>query len=104
MKNVKLWICGGVLLLANAGLAATQQAPVLGINVFPGIRITGAFGAVYTVQTSTNVAQSNSWRALAFVRLATTNMVFVDTSTPASPSRFYRTVLQTPPTNMVFIP
>jgi formylglycine-generating enzyme required for sulfatase activity len=40
---------------------------------------------------------------VAFVQLPATNYLFIDTSGPAHCHRFYRALLQTPPTNMVFI-
>jgi len=56
------------------------------------------------VQSTTDLAQTNSWSSLAFVQLPTTNFLFVDTTAPVAGNRFYRTQLQNPPTNMVFIP
>jgi len=89
---------------AVAFLARSQTPPTLNLNLFAGVAITGTTGSVYVVQSTSDLAQSNSWTSLAFVQLPTTNYLFVDTSAPIGDHRFYRAALQNPPTNMVFIP
>src|SRR5439155_16360904 len=54
--------------------------------------------------STSDLSQTNSWASLAFLQLPTTNYLFVDTGGPAQGTRFYRALLQAPPTNMVFIP
>ena len=105
LKNLKSYVWFGII----AGFAATipvpgQTPPSLGLRLFAGININGATGSNYVVQTTTDLAQTNSWTSVAFVRLPATNYLFVDTTAPATGNRFYRALLQNPPTNMVFIP
>src|SRR5690242_6838159 len=105
LKNLESYVLLGVV----AGFAAThsglaQTPPSLGLRLFAGVNINGATGSNYVIQFTTDLAQTNSWTSLAFVRLPTTNFLFVDTTVPATGNRFYRALLQNPPTNMVFIP
>src|SRR6185369_5632333 len=72
------------------------------IQTYAGLTITGAVGAVYTVQYSTNLAQSNDWRGAGIVQLPSSPWLWVDTNARASGGRFYRAVEG--PTNMVWIP
>src|SRR6185503_17625307 len=90
-------------LLAAAPFARGQSPPALDLHLFAGVDITGAVGSVYAVQSTANVAQTNSWATVAFVQLTSTNMLYVDTSAPVAGTRFYRG-LQITQTNMVFIP
>src|ERR1700749_2828905 len=87
-----------------AFLAVSQTPPTLNLNLFGGVTITGTTGSVYAVQSTLNLAQTNSWTSLAFVQLPTTNYLFVDTSAPVGEPPFYRAMLQNSLTNMVFIP
>lgn len=91
-------------LFAAVNPVSAQTPPTLGLRLFAGVEINGNVGSVYAIQSTTNPAQSNSWAGVAFVQLTDTNQLFVDTSAAATGSRFYRAVLQSPPTNMVFIP
>lgn len=91
------------LLLAGASGTA-QTPPALDLQLFAGVNISGNAGSNYVVQYSTDPAQPDSWNSLAFVQLPATNFLFIDTSGPARGTRFYRALLQSAPTNMVFIP
>ena len=105
MKSLQtsLWSCAAaVVTFAFAGSA--QTPPKLDLRLFAGVNVTGTVGSVYSVQSTANPAQTNSWQSIAFVQLPTTNFLFVDTTGPAVGNRFYRAVLQNPPTNMVFFP
>jgi formylglycine-generating enzyme required for sulfatase activity len=105
MKILKhLLLCGIGGLLASTQFASAQTPPNLNLRLFAGVNITGTTGSVYAVQATANLTQTNPWNTVAFVQLTATNMLFVDTSAPATGSRFYRALLQDPPTNMVFIP
>ena len=81
-----------------------ETAPALDIHLYAGVNITGAVSNVYVVQATSELGQSNSWKSLAFLRLTSTNYLFLDTSRPAQEHRVYRAFLQSSPTNMVFIP
>jgi formylglycine-generating enzyme required for sulfatase activity len=72
--------------------------------MYPGVTIAGNVGEVHVVQATSDLGHSNAWQSLAFVRLTSPDYLFVDASQPAPEHRVYRAVLQTPPTNMVFIP
>jgi len=104
MFNMKNLLGIAVASVVAAGRMFAQTPPSLDLHLFAGVNITGSTGAVYAVQCTTDVAQSNSWTTLAMVQLPTTNHLWVDTSAPVGDRRFYRAVLQTSPTNMVFIP
>jgi formylglycine-generating enzyme required for sulfatase activity len=62
--------------------------------------ITGPPG-VYSVFHSTNLT---TWNVLNFVANPLGGINFVDITAQSSPVKFYRVLLQVPPTNMVFIP
>jgi formylglycine-generating enzyme required for sulfatase activity len=97
-------LCGTAALLPAAQLVSAQTSLGLDLHLFAGVNITGALGSIYVIQSPSELAQTNSWRSLAFVQLPATSCLFVDASSPAEGKRFYRALLQTPPTNMVFVP
>jgi formylglycine-generating enzyme required for sulfatase activity len=104
MKTPNSWLwCGIVALLTAAEPVAAQTPPSLGLRLFAGVNITGTVGSVYVVQSTSDLTQTNSWTSLAFLQLSATNFLFIDTNGPAQGNRFYRALLQSPPTNMVFI-
>jgi formylglycine-generating enzyme required for sulfatase activity len=85
------------------GPRAVAEAPAgLAIQTYAGLTITGAVGKVYTVQYTTDLAQSNDWQAAGLVQLPGSPYLWVDTTAPATGRRFYRAVEG--PTNMVWIP
>ena len=85
------------------GPRAVAQTPAgLAIQTYAGLTITGAVGTVYTVQYTTNLAQSNDWRAAGIVQLPNSPYLWVDTTVPATGRRFYRAVEG--PTNLAWIP
>jgi formylglycine-generating enzyme required for sulfatase activity len=104
MKALRLWLLAGTLAFFAVNPARAQTPPSLGLQLFAGVNVTGAVGSVYVVQSTTDPGQTNSWTSLAFLQLPTTNYLFVDTTVPAGGNRFYRALLQSPPTNMVYIP
>jgi len=77
-------------------LTLTRQQP---IDAFR-FAITGLPGT-YTVFSSTNLTD---WTASGTVNNPLGSVLVIDTTAESSPHKFYRTLLQTPPTNMVFIP
>jgi formylglycine-generating enzyme required for sulfatase activity len=72
--------------------------------LYAGLSITGAVGSVYTIQYTTNLAQTNAWLTLTNLALATTPFMFIDETTAATGRRFYRAILadQGPP-EMVWV-
>ncbi len=104
MKALHSWRLFGTAVFLTIIPALAQTPPSIGLRLFAGLSITGTVGSVYAVQSTSDLAQTNSWTSLVFVQLPATNYLFVDTSEPAQGNRFYRALLQNPPTNMVFIP
>jgi formylglycine-generating enzyme required for sulfatase activity len=87
--------------------ASAQTPPVLGIQLYAGLSITGAVGSVYSVEYVTDLAQTNNpsaWRCLEYLQLPASPYLWADKSRPATGQRFYRAGVFTAPTNMVFIP
>jgi formylglycine-generating enzyme required for sulfatase activity len=77
-------------------LTLTRQQP---IDAFR-FAITGLPGT-YTIFSSTNLTD---WTASGTVQNPLGSVLAIDTTVQFSPHKFYRALLQTPPTNMVFIP
>ncbi|HEY5910829.1 MAG TPA: formylglycine-generating enzyme family protein [Verrucomicrobiae bacterium] len=88
--------------------SSAQTPPVLNVQVYPGLRITGTVGTVYSIQYVTDLAQTNNasaWRGLEFLRLPASPYLWTDTSAPATGRRFYRAmVIPISTNNMAFIP
>jgi formylglycine-generating enzyme required for sulfatase activity len=104
LKTTKLLLLLGTLgSLPPVDPASAQMPPTLGLQLYAGINVTGAVGTVYAIQATTNLTTTNSWVTLDFVRLAGTNHLWTDTSTPATGRRFYCAVASAP-TSLVFIP
>ncbi len=103
-QTLRSWMLFGTAGLLIADPARAQTPPSLSLQLFAGVNVADAVGSVYVIQSTSNLAQSNSWNSLAFVQLLSTNYLFVDTIAPTAGNRFYRALLQSPPTNMVFIP
>jgi formylglycine-generating enzyme required for sulfatase activity len=87
--------------------AFAQTPPVLDVQTYAGLTITGAVGTVYSVEYVTDLAQTNdpsAWRCLEYLQLPASPYLWADRSAPATAKRFYRAVAMEAPTNMVFIP
>jgi formylglycine-generating enzyme required for sulfatase activity len=99
-----------ILGLAVWGLGppVTAQTPVgLDIQTYAGLTITGAVGAVYSLEYVTDLAQTNTpsaWRCLEYLQLPASPYLWADRSAPATGKRFYRAAGTGAPTNMVFVP
>jgi formylglycine-generating enzyme required for sulfatase activity len=109
MKTPKIIHCflalGLAVVFSRTNVVFGQTQPALGIQLYPGLTITGAVGSVYSIQETTNVAQSGGWDTVAVVQLPNTNYVWFDAAASVNQQRFYRTVTFTNVlTNMVFIP
>ena len=81
--------------------------PVLGLQLYAGLSITGVVGTVYQIQYVTDLAQTNNasaWRCLEFLQLPASPYLWADKSAPATARRFYRAMQSGAPTNLVFIP
>src|SRR5258708_19372 len=103
MKSIpSLFVVGILYSLMAAVPALAQTPPVLGIQLYPGVTITGAVGSVYAIQATTDLSNTNGWTCAALVQLPATNYIWADTSKSASTGqRFYRAVLTA--TNLAYI-
>jgi hypothetical protein len=84
--RVRITNAGGTVFSSEAALALTD------INLFPVIIITGKIGDTYRVDYTTNVEPTN-WIPLSTNKLTISPQMVIDTSSPLSKTRFYRTVL-----------
>ena len=87
--------------------SSAQTPPVLDLQLYAGLTITGAVGTVYQIQYVTDLVQTSNasaWRCLEFLQLTANPYLWTDKSTPATGRRFYRAVVFPAPANMVFIP
>jgi len=86
-------------------IAHSQTATELGIETYAGLAITGAVGAVYSIEYVTNLTEpEGQWQCLEFLRLPTSPYLWIDRSASLAEKRFYRAVAMEAPANMVFIP
>lgn len=104
LKKTTYYYCVVFVSLLLGLRVSAQTPPTLDLQLFAGVNITGTTGSVYAVQSTTDLAQTNSWATTALVQLPTTNYLFVDTSSALGTRKFYRALLQTSPSNMVFVP
>lgn len=106
MKPLTTYVFFALLNFALIEITVAQTPPHLDLHLYAGVNISGTVGSVYVIQANPDLSNSNTWTSLAFLQLPATNYLFVDTSGPASGTgnRFYRALLQTAPTNMIFIP
>lgn len=105
MNRIRTLICVATLgTLACVNPLSSEAQTTLNMNLFPGLTITGAIGSVYSIQATTNAAQTDGWSTVAVIQLLKTNYVWFDPAFPTIPQRYYRTVAFTNMlTNMVFI-
>jgi len=77
-KHVRFLLILGWAALAVAPRASAQTPPGLELQLYPGLRITGAVGTVYSVEHVTDPAQTNDWRCLTFLQPLATNCLWFD--------------------------
>ncbi|MHB8524020.1 MAG: formylglycine-generating enzyme family protein [Limisphaerales bacterium] len=107
LKHVRFLSVLCLVVWAVAPRAAAQTPPVLGLQLYAGLSITGAVGTVYSMEYVTDLAQTNNasaWRSLEFLQLPASPFLWADKSAPATGRRFYRAVQFDAPANLVFIP
>jgi len=90
--------------MAASPRASAQTPQELDIQLYAGLNITGAVGAIYSVEYVTDLSPTNEWRCLSFLQLPTTNYLWFDPTGPVTGERFYRAVQSKPSPNLVFIP
>jgi formylglycine-generating enzyme required for sulfatase activity len=106
-KLVRFLSLLGLTVWAVGPRAAAQTPPVLDVQLYAGLSITGAVGSVYSIECVADLAQTNTpsaWRCLEFLQLPASPYLWADKSGPATGKRFYRAVAMEAPTNVVFIP
>jgi formylglycine-generating enzyme required for sulfatase activity len=81
-----------------------QTPPVLNLQLYAGLSITGMVGTVYQIQYVTDLAQTNSWRCQEFLQLSASPSLWIDNSALATGRRYYRAVVFAASTNMAYIP
>ncbi len=94
----------GLIIWVPGPQAVAQTPAQLAIQIYAGLTITGAVGAVYSIEYVTDLAQTNAWRCLELLQLPANPYLWADKSAPATGRRFYRVVAFAAPTNLVFIP
>jgi formylglycine-generating enzyme required for sulfatase activity len=93
------------LAVCAVGPRAAAQTPTgLNIQTYAGLSITGVVGTVYSIESVTDMAQTNAWRCLEYLQLPARPYLWADKSAPATGQRFYRVGVFAAPTNLVFIP
>ncbi len=69
---------------------SNSPATTLAISTYPGVTINGAAGAVYQIQSTTNL--NSTWQPLTNFMIPFSPYIWVDTSSPAVGKKFYRSV------------
>src|ERR1022692_4534814 len=72
---------------------AFTAAPVISIQMYPGITINAPVGSTNQIQYITSLNNAN-WTTLTNLVLPSSPYIFIDYSSPGQPQRFYRDVLQ----------
>ncbi|MSU61541.1 MAG: hypothetical protein EXS31_03950 [Pedosphaera sp.] len=77
----------------RSGLVATEGSPAnLELDLYPGLRITGAIGSRYDIEATTEVEGITGWAKIGFVVLRGPSMFWVDEEKLTPARRFYRAV------------
>jgi hypothetical protein len=78
----------------NTAVQVIVNPAGVAIGFYPGLTITGEAGYSYTIQSSINLADINSWVTLTNLTLTQPVQIWVDTSvdasSPLNPMHFYR--------------
>jgi len=94
-----LWLLAGM----HVPRSAAQTPAEIGIDLYPGLTVTGEVGAVYSIEYTTDLSKTNLWRCLEFIQLPSATYLWIDPTPAAGASRYYRAVRQERP-EMVFVP
>ncbi len=88
--------------VVSSALGSTTNAPaqvleyptLVSIGFYPGLIISGAAGYSYTIQSTTDLADTNQWTTLTTLTLSQPVQLWIDTnvmaSSPYNPHYFYR--------------
>ncbi len=88
-----IFIGSGTNSLYQSGLVASPSnfpPAILALSIYPGITINGTPGLTYQIQYSTSL--NSSWLILTNLSLPYSPYLWIDTSSPVSGHRFYRSV------------
>jgi hypothetical protein len=65
MKHIRIIFYIALLgALIQQPLVAAQVTPVVSVQLYAGLEITGTVGTIYIVQYATNLSQPNNWQTL----------------------------------------
>lgn len=67
-----------------------QSEAEMGIELYAGLSLTGQVGKVYSIEYTPTPADTNSWMFLERVHMTSNPTLWMDESTPATATRFYR--------------
>lgn len=94
----------GLLVGALRPDALAQTPPAVELQLYPGLTLTGTVGTVYSIESTTDLSETNQWHCRDFVRLAASPYRWIDPHAATSPGRIYRAVVDDVRTNLIFIP
>ena len=88
-------VLAGCLLFAPSLRAqVTVNAANVGIGTCPMLYVTGTVGYAYSIQSTTDVSNTNGWVTLTNFTLGSSSLIWTDTGTdtsrPSNPRKFYR--------------
>lgn len=97
--NFALLALFGALMLPNH--QALAQAPAqLDAYLVPGMNVRSATSSFQIIQYTSTPEISNSWRYLTNVFVSTSGVWVADITATSAPLRYYRAIVQPPPTNV----
>ena len=80
--------------VTNAAYQVVVNSANFSIGLCPEIYITGMAGYSYTIQSSTNLADTNAWVTITNLTLPTSSIIWADTATDSTqagnPKKYYR--------------
>ena len=80
--------------VTNAAYQVVVNPANTALGTCPEIYITGTIGYTYTIQSSTDLANTNAWVTLTNLTLGAASIIWADTATDltksANPKKFYR--------------
>ena len=87
-------ISNGVPLLSSSSYQVTVNAANVGIGTCPMLYVTGTVGYAYSIQSTTDMINTNGWVTLTNITLSSSSLIWTDTGTDTSrsgnPRKFYR--------------
>jgi hypothetical protein len=83
-----------VLVSNGSGASYSASAPLAlqGLNFFPVVSLTGKAGDTYRVDYATTLTPTPDWTPLSTNRMTSATLQIIDTGSPGSNKRFYRSV------------